>query len=230
MKNVLILCTGNSCRSIIAEALINKYLDGTTAYSSGVAPSGRVNPNAKKVLEKNAAWDSDYHSKILDTLEHINFDLVVTVCGHAQETCPTFPKPTPTIHVGFEDPDGKEYEAFEATYKEIKETLLPKVETKLMEITMNKENNNKESMNKNVFKTNEGVKIAFTGVVQKQQIVKMVENCATGACECMSDETKKKITNMQVEGKDGNVELKLSGDVNKEEIEKALAKSKVLNP
>ena len=230
MKNVLILCTGNSCRSIIAEALINKYLEGTTAYSSGVAPSGRVNPNAKKVLEENAAWDSAYHSKTLDTLEHINFDLVVTVCGHAQETCPTFPKPTPTIHVGFEDPDGKEYEAFEATYKEIKETLLPKVETKLKEITMNKENNNKESMNKNVFKTNEGVKIAFTGVVQKQQIVKMVENCATGACECMSDETKKKITNMQVEGKDGDVELKLSGDVNKEEIEKALAKSKVLNP
>ena len=230
MKNILILCTGNSCRSIIAEALINKYLEGATAYSSGVAPSGRVNPNAKKVLEENSAWDSAYHSKTLDTLEHINFDLVVTVCGHAQEACPTFPKPTPTIHVGFEDPDGKEYEAFEATYKEIKETLLPKVETKLKEITMNKENNNKESMNKNVFKTNEGVKIAFTGVVQKQQIVKMVENCATGACECMSDETKKKITNMQVEGKDGDVELKLSGDVNKEEIEKALAKSKVLNP
>jgi arsenate reductase len=229
-KNVLILCTGNSCRSIIAEALINEYLEGITAYSSGVAPSGRVNPNAKKVLEQNGIWNDNYHSKTLDTLEHINFDLVVTVCGHAQETCPTFPKPIPTIHVGFEDPDGKAYEAFESTYKEIKEILLPKVETKLKEITMNKEDNTKESMNKNVFKTNEGVKIAFTGVVQKQQIVKMVENCATGACECMSDETKKKITNMQVEGKDGNVELKLSGDVNKEEIEKALAKSKVLNP
>jgi len=83
---------------------------------------------------------------------------------------------------------------------------------------------------KNVFKTTEGVKISFTGMVQKQQIVKMVENCATGACACMSDATKKKITNMQVEGKDGNVDLILSGDINKEEIEKALAKSKVLNP
>lgn len=57
----------------------------------------------------------------------------------------------------------------------------------------------------------------------------MVENCSKGACECMSNETKKKITNMQVEGKDGNVELKLSGDIGKEEIEKALSKSKVLN-
>lgn len=225
MKNVLILCTGNSCRSIIAEALINKYLDDVTAYSSGVTPSGRVNPNAKKVLEAHNAWNDNYHSKTLDTLDHINFDLVVTVCSYAQETCPTFPKPIPTIHIGFDDPDGKEYEAFETTYTEIKTTLLPQVETKLKETKMTK-----ETMNKNVFKTNEGVKIAFTGVVQKQQIVKMVENCATGSCECMSDETKKKITNMQVVGKDGNVELKLSGDVNKEEIEKALAKSKVLNP
>ena len=218
-KNVLVLCTGNSCRSIIAEALINKELEGINAYSSGVKPSGKVNPNAKKVLEANGAWREDYHSKTLDTLEHIEFDLVVTVCDHAKETCPIFPKPIPKIHVGFEDPDGKGYEAFEATYEEIKTTLLPKVEEKLKE----------QKMNKNVFKTDDGVKINFTGVVQKQQIVKMVENCATGQCECMSDATKKKISNMQVEGKDGNVELKLTGDVAKEEIEKALAKSKVLN-
>jgi len=84
-------------------------------------------------------------------------------------------------------------------------------------------------MNKNVFKMTNGVKINFTGVVAKEQIVKMVENCATGACECMSDTTKKKISNMQVEGKDGDVSLNLSGDISKEEIEKALAKSKVLN-
>ena len=218
-KNVLILCTGNSCRSIIAEALINKELEGINAYSSGVKPSGKVNPNAKKVLEANGAWSNNYHSKTLDTLEHINFDLVVTVCDHAKETCPIFQKPTPKIHVGFEDPDGKGYEAFEETYEEIKTTLLPEVEKILKEKTMNK----------NVFKTTQGVKINFTGVVQKQQIVKMVENCATGACECMSDETKKKISNMQVEGKDGDVELKLDGNISKEEIEKALAKSKVLN-
>ncbi len=85
-------------------------------------------------------------------------------------------------------------------------------------------------MNKNVLKTGEGVKIAFTGAVEKQYIVKMVENCATGQCECMSDETKKKITNMEVNGKDGEVNLNLSGDVSKEEIEAALARSKVLNP
>ncbi len=86
-----------------------------------------------------------------------------------------------------------------------------------------------KTMNKNVFKTGEGVKIAFTGEVQKQNIVKMVENCATGQCECMSDETKAKITNMEVSGKDGEVNLNLSGEVSTEEIEAALAKSKVLN-
>ncbi len=84
-------------------------------------------------------------------------------------------------------------------------------------------------MQKSVSKTDDGVKISFTGVVQKQQIVKMVENCSTGQCECMSDETKKKITNMQVDGKDGDVALNLSGDIAPEEIEKALSNSKVLN-
>ena len=83
---------------------------------------------------------------------------------------------------------------------------------------------------KNIFKTGKGVKIAFTGAVEKQNIVKMVENCSTGACECMSDETKAKITNMEVTGKDGEVNLDLSGDISQEEIEAALAKSKVINP
>jgi len=219
-KKVLIMCTGNSCRSIIGEALINKELENIEAHSCGVVPSGVVNPNAKKVLEANNAWNDDYYSKHLNELSDIDFDLVVTVCSHAKETCPTFPKATKTIHIGFEDPDGKAYKAFEITYNEIKEILLPKVKEALKE---------KQAMNKNVFKTNTGVKINFTGVVQKQQIVKMVENCATGACECMSDTTKKKISHMQVAGKDGDVELELSGDISKEEIQQALEKSKVLN-
>ena len=84
-------------------------------------------------------------------------------------------------------------------------------------------------MNKEVQKTDSGINISFTGVVEKQNIVKMVENCATGNCECMSDETKAKVKDMKVSGKDGNVTLALSGDLQKEEIEAALAKSKVLN-
>ena len=83
-------------------------------------------------------------------------------------------------------------------------------------------------MNKQVFKTQSGVKINFTGEVQKQNIVTMVENCSTGNCECMSDDTKAKIKDMKVEGSDGDVELSLDGDISIDEIKNALANSKVL--
>ena len=127
MKKVLVLCTGNSCRSIIAEGLINKYLDGVKAYSAGVNPSGKVNENAKKVLMKEGAWDENYHSKDIDEVMDIDFDLVVTVCDNAKETCPTFPKKVKTIHIGFVDPDGKDYSEFEKLVEEMKERLLPKI-------------------------------------------------------------------------------------------------------
>ncbi len=223
-KKVLVLCTGNSCRSIIAEALINKELNEITAYSSGVSPSGRVNPNAIRVLKEHGIWREAYHSKEMSELKDIVFDLVVTVCDNAKETCPVFSQPVLTIHEGFKDPDGKEYEAFEVTYEEIRERLLPRVEAILMDTY-----ERGKKLQKNVFKTTQGVKIAFSGAVQKQQIVKMVENCATGACECMNDETKEKINDMQVSGKDGEVHLDLSGEVTKEEIEAALERSKVIN-
>ena len=132
MKKVLILCTGNSCRSIIAEALINNDLsDCVEAYSSGVAASGRVNPNAKEVLEQNNMWRDDYHSKVIEKVMDIQFDLVITVCGNAQETCPIFPGKTEVIHVGFDDPDGQEFDAFLTTLSKIREKLIPIVKNKL---------------------------------------------------------------------------------------------------
>ena len=84
-------------------------------------------------------------------------------------------------------------------------------------------------MQKNVLKTGDGVKISFKGEVEKQNIVKMVENCQTGQCECMSDATKRKITDMHVSGEDGDVNLDLSGDITEEEIKAAMKRSKVLN-
>jgi len=127
-KKVLIMCTGNSCRSIIAEAIVNSYLDGVEAFSCGVAPSRKVNPNAKRVLENHGIWSDKYYSKHLNEVIDIDFDLVVTVCDHAKENCPIFPKTIPKIHVGFIDPDGKEYSEFEKTYKDIKEILLSKIQ------------------------------------------------------------------------------------------------------
>ncbi len=132
IKKVLILCTGNSCRSIIAEALINAKLDRCVeAYSSGVRASGRVNPHAKELLQEHDMWRDEYHSKTIDEVIDQAFDLVVTVCDHAKETCPVFPKAVKTIHVGFEDPDGKGEDAFVKTMFEIETELLPVVEKEL---------------------------------------------------------------------------------------------------
>ncbi len=130
------MCTGNSCRSIIAEALINKELDGIEAYSCGVAPSGAVNPNARKVLQAHDAWQDNYYSKDISEMIDMEFDLVVTVCDHAKETCPVFPRPVHKIHVGFEDPDGKPYEAFEETLESIRNRLLPIIKKELAKQNM----------------------------------------------------------------------------------------------
>jgi len=136
MKKVLILCTGNSCRSIIAEALVNRYLGpkGVKAFSAGSKPSGRVNPNAVKVLKREGAWSDKYHSKTIEeAMKEGPFDLVVTVCDNAKESCPLFPGGVKTVHVGFEDPDGKPYEAFEETLDSIKRRLLPVIEKELLQ-------------------------------------------------------------------------------------------------
>ena len=130
-KKVLILCTGNSCRSIIAEAVLNAYLNGVDAYSSGVKASGKVNPNAKKVLLDEGIWDEKYHSKTLDKVIDMEFNMVITVCDNANESCPIFPKETKVIHVGYEDPDGKNFTAFVKTLKLIKMELIPIVRFEL---------------------------------------------------------------------------------------------------
>ena len=131
-KNVLILCTGNSCRSIMAEAMINAKLgDCVHAQSSGVKASGKVNPHAKELLESKGEWRDEYHSKVIETVLNTPFDLVVTVCDAAKETCPMFPKAIKTIHVGFEDPSGKAEEEYAKTYDLIEKELLPIIKKEL---------------------------------------------------------------------------------------------------
>lgn len=131
-KNVLILCTGNSCRSIMAEALINAKLgECIVAQSSGVKASGAVNPHAQALLESKGYWRKGYHSKVIETVLDTPFDLIVTVCDHAKETCPMFPKAVKTIHVGFDDPSGKAVEEYEKTLNLIEKELLPVVKEEL---------------------------------------------------------------------------------------------------
>ncbi|MFT7004822.1 MAG: arsenate reductase [Sulfurimonas sp.] len=131
-KNVLVLCTGNSCRSIMGEALINaKLSDCVFAQSSGVKASGTVNPYAKKLLKEKGYWRDEYHSKVIETVLDTAFDLIITVCDNAKETCPMFPKAVKTIHVSFDDPSGKEEKEYEKTINLIEKELLPIVKKEL---------------------------------------------------------------------------------------------------
>ena len=77
-------------------------------------------------------WRSSYHSKDIDSIIHIPFDLVITVCENASQTCPIFPGNTPVKHMGFDDPDGQEYNAFKFCFEEIKDNLLPYINSQLI--------------------------------------------------------------------------------------------------
>ena len=101
---VLFLCTGNSCRSQMAEGWTRAmWGDLIDAYSAGIETHG-LNPNAVKVMAEANIDISGHQSKLVDDLMAIKFDLVVTVCDHAHETCPMFPGGAKVIHVGFDDP------------------------------------------------------------------------------------------------------------------------------
>ena len=101
---IIFLCTGNSCRSQMAEAWTRELKGGTfDPYSAGVEARG-VDPFAIQVMKEVGVDISGQQSKNVDTLQDIEFDYVVTLCSHAQEVCPFFPARTSVIHVAFDDP------------------------------------------------------------------------------------------------------------------------------
>ena len=103
-QNLLFLCTGNSCRSQMAEGWGKHLLSSRfNVYSAGIEKHG-LNPNAVKVMAEQGIDISGHYSKTLDELKNVHFDLVITVCGHADETCPVFSGNTKKIHHGFDDP------------------------------------------------------------------------------------------------------------------------------
>jgi arsenate reductase len=101
---VLFLCTGNSCRSQMAEGWARALKgDLVEAYSAGIQKHG-MNPHAVKVMAEEGVDISKHYSKTPVELGPMEFDFVVTVCGHADENCPVFPGRAKVVHVGFEDP------------------------------------------------------------------------------------------------------------------------------
>lgn len=101
---LLYLCTGNSCRSQMAEGW-TRHLKGDTidVYSAGIETHG-LNPNAVTVMAEKGIDISGHQSENINAFRDIALDYVVTVCGHAHETCPFFPGNSKVIHVGFDDP------------------------------------------------------------------------------------------------------------------------------
>ena len=106
MQKILVLCTGNSCRSIMLEGVINHYgNDQFRAFSAGSNPAGYVHPMSIKTLEKSGIFKSDYISQSWDEFSDMIFDLVITVCDNAAgETCPAYLSSAPKVHWGVEDP------------------------------------------------------------------------------------------------------------------------------
>jgi len=101
---ILFLCTGNSCRSQMAEAWARHLKKGVIeASSAGVVRHG-MNPYAVRVMEEAGVNMGGHSSKTVDELPSRDFDVVVTLCGHAQETCPFFPGEIRRVHRGFDDP------------------------------------------------------------------------------------------------------------------------------
>ncbi len=104
---LLFLCTGNSCRSQMAEGWTRKLKnDRIEVFSAGVETHG-LNPNAVKVMAEAGIDISNHRSKLIDKFKDIDLDVVVTVCGHAHETCPYFPPRCKVIHAGFDNPPKK---------------------------------------------------------------------------------------------------------------------------
>lgn len=103
-KNILFLCTGNSCRSQMAEGWM-RHLHGDEfeVYSAGIETHG-LNPNAVKVMAEAGIDISNHKSILASEYKDIPFDVVITVCGHADENCPVYLGNTKKIHHGFDDP------------------------------------------------------------------------------------------------------------------------------
>jgi arsenate reductase (thioredoxin) len=104
MKKILVLCTGNSCRSQIAEGYLRHFAgDKARVYSAGVETHG-VNPRAVAIMKEDGIDISGHTSTHIDEYRGIDFDFVITVCDHAKERCPFFPSAAKKFHHNFPDP------------------------------------------------------------------------------------------------------------------------------
>ncbi|UTH73030.1 arsenate reductase ArsC [Chromobacterium sp. IIBBL 290-4] len=128
LKTVLVLCTGNSCRSQMGEAILNHELAGLArALSAGTAPQPKVADGAIEALRLAGLPTDDLYPKQVEAVMREDIDLVVSVCDNARESCPIFPRPVKRIHVGFHDPHGEPLDSFIRVRDDIRARLVPAV-------------------------------------------------------------------------------------------------------
>lgn len=134
--NVLFLCTGNSCRSQMAEGWARALLgDRVEAYSAGIEAHG-LNPNAVQVMREAGVDITTQSSKLASTLSEVPLDLVITVCGHADENCPAYLTKARVVHVGFDDPpklakNATSPEEMIAPYRRVRDEIREFIENRL---------------------------------------------------------------------------------------------------
>ena len=128
IKTVLVICTGNSCRSQMAEVLLNHDLAGRVrALSAGTSPQPRVAEGAIAALEAAGLSAEGLYPKDVDAVLNEPIDLVITVCDNAKESCPIFPRPVRSIHLPFHDPHGEPVASFLQVRDAIRAQLVPVV-------------------------------------------------------------------------------------------------------
>ena len=127
-KTVLVLCTGNSCRSQMAEVLLRHDLGAAVrVLSAGTNPQPNVADGAIEALKLAGLPTEGLYPKDVGAVMNEPIDLAVTVCDNAKETCPVFPRPVPRIHISFRDPHGEPLESFIHVRDDISARLVPAV-------------------------------------------------------------------------------------------------------
>jgi arsenate reductase len=120
---LIVICTGNTCRSQIAEGLLKSKYPEAEIYSAGTHPEIQVNPYAVQAMAEVGYDISKQYSKLVTDFIHEEFDYVLTVCDSAQETCPVFPNAKNRVHNSFVDPSRSSYESDKHALEVYKNTV-----------------------------------------------------------------------------------------------------------
>ena len=137
---ILVMCTGNSCRSQMAEGFLKSFDSQLEVFSAGTKPASQVHPKAIQVMKERGIDLSSHHPKMVDQFLSESFDYVITVCDNAKETCPVFVgRVKHRLHIGFDDPAearGTEEEIL-AEFRRVRDEIEHKFRTFYSEIANN---------------------------------------------------------------------------------------------